>query len=143
MSDGLLSPQDIRKRAEEIEKARLREALEELKKKQAHEEELHEAFLGRDVHPDWRQRLNRAINAAVEQGKNEILVYRFPAEWCVDKGRAINNFEEGWADTLTGFAKRTHEIFLNELKPLGYKSRAQILTFPGGMPGEVGVYLSW
>jgi len=28
-------------------------------------------------------------------------------------------------------------------RPAGYKLRAQILSYPGGMPGDVGVFLHW
>lgn len=143
MVNGILSPQAIRARAEELEKAKLREALAELKKKQAHEEDLHAAFLHQELQPDWQQRLNRAIETALEQGKSEVLVLRFPAEWCTDHGRAINNFEDDWPATLTGLAKRMVEVYERELRPLGYKAKAQILNFPGGMPGEVGIFLRW
>jgi hypothetical protein len=30
-----------------------------------------------------------------------------------------------------------------ELEPQGYKLRAQIMDFPGGMPGDVGIFLRW
>jgi hypothetical protein len=30
-----------------------------------------------------------------------------------------------------------------ELKPLGFKLNAQILDYPGGMPGDIGLYLRW
>jgi hypothetical protein len=28
-------------------------------------------------------------------------------------------------------------------RPLGYKLRVQIIDFPGGMPGDVGITLKW
>ena len=72
------------------------------------------------------------------------MVMRFPAAWLSDKGRAINNFEQDWPETLTGRAKAGYEeVFKKELEPQGYKIKAQILNFPGGMPGEVGIYLMW
>jgi hypothetical protein len=34
--------------------------------------------------------------------------------------------------------------FWNEhLRPRGYKVRAQIVEFPGGMPGDIGIFLIW
>ena len=115
-----------------------------MKKKETHEEDLHEAFMNEGPRPDWADRLNRAINAAVERGQNEVMVMRFPAAWLSDKGRAINNFEPSWPETLTGRAKAGYEeVFVKELEPKGYKIKAQILNFPGGMPGEVGIYLIW
>ncbi len=140
---SLMTPADIRKRAEEVERAKLREAMEQLKEKQGHEEDLQTAFAQRDVHPEWRERLNRAITNAVNQGKNEVLIMRFPADWCTDKGRAINNFEPDWPKTLTGFAERAVQVFEKELAPLGYKAKAQVLSYPGGMLGEIGIFISW
>lgn len=140
----VLKPADIKKRAEEVERKKLREAMEAMKKKESHEDEVRNAFMTEGPRPDWSDRLNRAINAAVERGQNEIMVLRFPAAWLSDKGRAINNFEADWPATLTGRAKAAYEeVFKKELEPMGYKLKAQILNFPGGMPGEVGVYLSW
>ena len=68
------------------------------------------------------------------------MALRFPSDWCTDKGRAINNFEP---KTLTGFAKRAYDYYEKELRPAGYRVRAQILDFPGGLPGDVGIFLSW
>jgi hypothetical protein len=140
----VLSPVELKKRAEEVERQKLREAMETMRKKEAHEEELHKAFMTEGPRPDWADRLNRAITAAVERGQNEVMVMRFPAAWLADKGRAINNFEPDWPEKLTGRAKAAYdEVFTKELEPKGYKVKAQILNFPGGMPGEVGLYLVW
>jgi hypothetical protein len=140
----VLSPADIKKRAEEVERQKLREAMEAMKKKESHEEDLRNAFMTEGPRPDWADRLNRAVNAAVERGQNEVMVMRFPATWLTDKGRSINNFEADWPSTLTGRAKAGYEeVFKKELEPMGYKLKAQILNFPGGMPGEVGLFLVW
>ena len=58
-------------------------------------------------------------------------------------GRRINNMEPDWPQSLEGFAKKAYEYFMTELKPLGFKLSAQILDYPGGIPGNVGLYLSW
>jgi hypothetical protein len=140
----VLSPADIKKRAEEVERQKLREAMEAMKKKESHEEDLRNAFMTEGPRPDWADRLNRAVNAAVERGQNEVMVMRFPATWLTDKGRSINNFEADWPSTLTGRAKAGYEeVFKTKLEPMGYKLKAQILNFPGGMPGEVGLFISW
>ena len=83
------------------------------------------------------------VRRAAEEGKSEVMAFRFPSEWCTDKGRAINNFEPHWPETLTGFAKRGYEYYEQELRPAGYKARAQVLDFPSGVPGDVGIFLSW
>ena len=96
-----------------------------------------------DVKPDAMQRAMAAIEIAAKDGRHEILALRFPSEFCTDGGRAINNFEPDWPNSLAGHALRAYKWYEVNLKPSGYKVRAEILSFPGGMPGEVGLYLSW
>jgi hypothetical protein len=48
-----------------------------------------------------------------------------------------------WPSTLTGFAKDAYNFYVKELRPLGYKLHAEIISFPGGIPGDVGLYLAW
>ena len=68
---------------------------------------------------------------------------RFSSDFCTDKGRAINNFDPNWHETLTGFAKEAYEVWDQHLRSVGYKLRAQILDYPNGMPGDVGMILYW
>ena len=42
-----------------------------------------------------------------------------------------------------GFAKRAYDYFKRELEPRGFQMRAEILNWPGGMPGDVGFFLQW
>jgi hypothetical protein len=79
----------------------------------------------------------------VEQGKTEALVYSFPSTLCSDSGRAINNALPEWPDTLQGKARELFERYEQNLKPAGYRLKAMIINFPGGVPGDVGFYLSW
>jgi hypothetical protein len=79
----------------------------------------------------------------VANGLTEVLVYRFPNQLCTDRGRAINQQEAGWETTLTGLPKEMYEFWKRQLQPLGYKIRFQIVDFPGGMPGDVGITLRW
>ena len=143
VAEGLITPDQLRRITEEKEMAYAREALEKKRKADQERHHLREAFMSRDLHPDVYERVSRAVNSAAERGEREILVLRFSSEFCTDGGRAINNSEPHWPDTLTGFAKRAHEFWQKELQPLGYKSRAQILDYPGGVPGDVGIFLSW
>jgi hypothetical protein len=83
------------------------------------------------------------VNRAVANGLTEVQVYRFPNELCTDHGRAINQQEAGWEKTLTGLPKEMYEFWDRRLKPLGYKIRFQIVDWPGGMPGDVGITLKW
>jgi hypothetical protein len=92
------------------------------------------------------ERMARAaaiIKRAADNGLTEVLIVRFPNELCTDRGRAINQTEPGWEKTLTGLPKELFEFFEKFLKPRGYRIAFQIVDFPGGMPGDVGVTLKW
>lgn len=92
------------------------------------------------------ERLERAIamiKRAANNGQTEVEVGRFPNALFTDRGRAINQQEPGWDQTLTGLPKELFEFWQKYLKPQGYKLRVQIASFPGGMPGDVGMTLSW
>ena len=80
---------------------------------------------------------------AVKEGKLEALVYVFPSDLCTDSGRAINSGDPQWPHTLKGKARQFYERFLTFGKPQGFKLKAMIVTFPGGIPGDVGFFLSW
>ena len=92
------------------------------------------------------ERLKRAvkiIERAVGNGLTEVEVIRFPNSLCTDHGRAINQQEQGWEDTLTGLPKELYLTWAKHFRPRGYKLRVQIVDFPGGMPGDVGMTLCW
>jgi len=92
------------------------------------------------------ERMKRAaaiINRAANNGLTEVLIGRFPNELCTDRGRAINQAEPGWENTLTGLPKELFDFFEKFLKPRGYRVAYQIVDFPGGMPGDIGVTLKW
>jgi hypothetical protein len=89
------------------------------------------------------QRLLDKLRIAAEQGQKELLVMRFPNLLCSDKGRAINNAEAGWAETLTGRPRQAYEFWRDRLHPAGYGLKAMIVDWPDGMPGDVGLFLTW
>jgi hypothetical protein len=89
------------------------------------------------------QRVKTIVERAVANGLTEVLVYRFPNQLCTDRGRAINQQEAGWETTLTGLPKEMYEFWKRQLQPLGYKIKVQIVDFPDGMPGDVGITLRW
>jgi hypothetical protein len=91
-------------------------------------------------------RLARAaaiIKRAADNGLTEVLVVRFPNTLCTDRGRAINQQEPGWENTLTGLPKELFVFWQKHMKARGYRLRCQIIDFPGGMPGDIGITLSW
>jgi hypothetical protein len=83
------------------------------------------------------------IRRAVSAGLTEVQVYRFPNQLCTDRGRAINQMEKGWEQTLTGVPKEIYTLWHNHFRPRGYKLKVQIVDFPNGMPGDVGMFLAW
>ena len=143
VAEGLITPDELRRITEHKDMEKAREALEKQRKVDDERHHLRDAFMTQEIHPDVFERVSRVGKSAAERGEREVLAVRFPSEYCTDGGRAINNFEPNWPETLTGFAKRAHEFFQKELQPRGYKARAQILDFPGGVPGDVGIFLSW
>jgi len=83
------------------------------------------------------------INRAVENGQTSVQVFRFPHAVCTDNGRAINQAEPGWENTLVGEPKQLYEFWQRQLKTKGYRLRFEIIDYPNGMPGDVGITLSW
>jgi hypothetical protein len=85
----------------------------------------------------------KVIQRAVRNGLTQVQVYRFPNSLCTDHGRAINQLEPGWEKTLTGIPKEIFQLWSDHLKPRGYRIAYQIIDFPGGMPGDIGITLNW
>ena len=90
-----------------------------------------------------KRSLANKTRAAAERGEKEVLVMRFPSELCSDRGRAINNAEPSWPGTLQGKAREVYEAFERHGRPMGFHLKAMIVTFPGGIPGDVGFFLNW
>ncbi|WP_425906533.1 hypothetical protein [Nitrobacter sp. TKz-YC02] len=89
------------------------------------------------------QLASTVIQRAVRNGLTEVQVYRFPNSLCTDKGRAINQQEADWENTLTGIPKEIFELWRDYLKPRGYRISYQIIDYPGGVPGDIAVTISW
>jgi hypothetical protein len=143
MTATLLRPQDLNEIISDAEMKKMEEERQRRQKREREQRELREAFMSRDVHPEVMDRLNKVIRVAAEQGHKEVRVITFPASYCNDGGRRINNMLPDWPDSLEGFAKKAYEFYQKELRPLGYKLHAQVIDFPGGMPGEIALLLKW
>jgi hypothetical protein len=83
------------------------------------------------------------IQRAVRNGLSEVQVYRFPNSLCTDRGRAIKQLEPDWQKTLTGIPLEIFQLWSAHLKPRGYRIKYQIIEFPDGMPGDIGIVLAW
>ena len=101
------------------------------------------------------------IKVAFERGETELMLTSFPSSFCTDRGRAVNNAdapplnkpkgsagsdddrEPDWLATLPKGARLVYEYWKTNLKPGGFGFSARIINFPGGMPGDVGLFFSW
>lgn len=126
------------KKEEEAEKLRAHQSTAKVEL-----DKLHEAFKEREVQPEAMDRIATLVRKTIDMGEKQALVLRFPSDWLPDQGRAITNHAKDWPDKLDGFAKRAYDFFKQELEPRGFQIRAEILDWPGGMPGDVGFFLQW
>ena len=119
-----------------------------LKAQQAEDEEKR-ALLERLTRPsglsddEVMEKASIIINRAVENGQMSVQVFTFPHTICSDNGRAINQAEAGWEATLTGIPREIYDFWKRQLQPRGYHIRYETINYPGGMPGDVGIILSW
>jgi hypothetical protein len=122
---------DEEKRAKEKAEAEKKELIDRLSKPSGLSDE------------EAMRRAAAIIERAVSNGLTRVQVHRFPNQLCTDRGRAINQNEPGWEKTLTGVPKEIYQFWHKHLRPRGYKLIAEIVDFPGGIPGDVGLTLSW
>ena len=76
MAEGMITPDQLRKIAEEKEMAQLREALDKKRKADEAQDQVREAFLSREIHPEVFERVSRVVKSAAERGEREVLVVR-------------------------------------------------------------------
>jgi len=144
-NDLLPKAEDCRKKIAEVQAQKASDFV----RKQKIEEEEKNALLDNLSKPSGvsdEERMKRAadiINRAVRNGLTEVLVGTFPNQILTDRGRAINQQEPGWETTLTGLPKELFEFWKTHLQPRGYRIKYQIVNFPNGMPGDIGVTLNW
>ncbi len=139
----LLNPNELNSISEAAETEKIKEMLARKRQADNRDEDLKKTFESREVSPLAAERINAAVRAAAEQGVREVMVLRFPASYCNDGGRRINIGDPEWPSSLEGFGKTAFGYFEKELRPLGYKLRAEIVSFPEGLPGDVGIFLVW
>ncbi len=142
---GTFSADDLRRRMAERAAAK---AAEEVARMREHEQK-QKAVMEEFHKPPERtpeqlmQVVMQLVNHAAESGQSEVQVYRFPNALCSDRGRRINNSEPDWEKTLEGRPKAAFEFWHDQLRPLGFHLKAEVLEYPGGMPGDIGLFLTW
>ncbi len=136
--------------ADQLRQTMINEQMKEMKKREAQRAvDQHKLtaftddFLKGQVTEEEIAKVRRLVMNAVKDGKLEALVYTFPSDLCTDSGRAINSGDPQWPDSLKGKARQFYDRFGKFGKPQGFKLKAMIVNFPGGMPGDVGFFLSW
>lgn len=92
---------------------------------------------------DRMARAAAIIRRAANNGLTEVQIMRFPHLLCTDRGRAINQGEDSWEKTLTGLPKELYDFWKRHLQERGYKLSFQVVDFPGGIPGDIGMTLKW
>ncbi len=123
-------------------------AADELRRLQAQEEQ-QKAVMEEFQQPPGRTAeqllplVMQLVSQAADRGQSEVQVYRFPNAMCTDRGRRINNTEPDWPQTLEGRPKAGYEFWRDHLRPLGFGLKAEVLEYPGGMPGDIGFLLTW
>lgn len=142
---GVFSAADIKRRMAEREAAK---AAEEMRRLQAQEEQQKAVMAEFHQPPDRTSEqlltlVTQLVSRAAERGQAEVQVYRFPNTICTDRGRRINNAEPDWPQTLEGRPKAGYEFWRDYLQPLGFGLKAEMLEYPGGMPGDIGFFLTW
>ena len=145
IDDVLPTASDAARRVAEAEAAKAEERKRAAAAAEAEKKALIESFQ-KVPSLSLEEKIDRAaaiIERAVKNGLTEVEVLRFPHELCTDRGRAINQAEPGWENTLTGIPKDMYQFWNEHLRPCGYKVRAQIVDFPRGMPGDIGIFLIW
>jgi hypothetical protein len=101
------------------------------------------------------------IRRVFELGESELMFVSFPSSFCTDGGRAIINAgsppinkpttaelaarpdEPEWLATLPQGVSQVYGYWKDNLKPGGFQFTARIINYPGGKPGDVGLFFSW
>ncbi|WP_159999777.1 hypothetical protein [Roseomonas sp. 18066] len=103
----------------------------------------HRAFLGRAMTEADAAEIQHRILRAFGRHEREVQVLAFPSDYCPDGGRRINHALPGWEDQLPGFAHALQAYWSQTLKPGGFGLQARIISLQDGMPGDVGLFVTW
>ena len=142
---GTFSAADLKRRMADREAAKATEELRRMREQEERQKAVMEEFHKPPERTPEQvlQLVTQLVNRAAEAGQTEVQVYRFPNELCSDRGRRINNSEPEWEKTLEGRPKAAYEFWHDHLRPLGFGLKAEVLEYPGGMPGDIGFFVTW
>ncbi|MCI4680674.1 hypothetical protein K9U39_02555 [Rhodoblastus acidophilus] len=142
--DIFMSVKELKAYVTEVEMAKAKKSVESMgRAEKAKEELLQRLKSDQPISPERLRAFTLRVKATAEGGQTEMLIGRFPSELCSDHGRAINMAEPDWPETLQGLPRQAYLTWKEKLQPLGYQLKALIVDWPEGVPGDVGLYLSW
>ncbi|WP_262300284.1 hypothetical protein [Microvirga sesbaniae] len=146
--ETFMSARDLRNYMTEMQMAKASKSLEGMDRAEKARQDLIKRMAEPiDLTPERLQEILQPLKAklrsAAERGQTELMVMRFPNALCTDHGRAINNSDPTWPDTLTGRPRQAYELWRDQLRDAGFKLSALIIEWPGGLPGDVGFFLKW
>jgi hypothetical protein len=102
------------------------------------------------------------IKRAFERGETELMFASFPSSFCTDGGRAVINAgappinkptkeeaarlaaeDPDWVATMPGGVHLVYDFWKANLKPGGFGFGARVINYPGGVPGDIGLFFTW
>ena len=101
------------------------------------------------------------VKRVFELGETELMITSFPSSFCTDDGRMIINAgappinkpteeeqaalpdEPEWLATMPRGVRKVYDYWKANLKPGGFEFTGRIINYPGGKPGDVGLFFSW
>ena len=146
--ETFMSAADLRNYMTEMQMAKAMKSVDGMDKAgKAREELIKRLAEPLDLTPDRLKEILQPLRAklrlAAERGETELMVMRFPNALCTDHGRAINNGDPEWPESLTGRPRQAYELWRDQLREAGFRLSALIIEWPGGLPGDVGFFLKW
>jgi hypothetical protein len=142
--ETFVSVADLKAYVAEVESAKASQSYGAVERAEKAKKEMIDKLMQRvEITPERVQSFLSRVKAAAARGESEMMVMRFPSALCVDRGRALNNSELGWPDTLVGQPRQFYEIWKERLEPAGYRLKAMIVDWPNGFPGDVGLFVAW
>ena len=152
---SLFADRDARRRRDQ-------EAAEQLQQRQQEElAEFRKRLDDFELTPEVIQLGLDRIKRAFERGETELMFASFPSTFCSDDGRAVINAgappivrptreqaakeaeDPEWLRTMPAGVRKVYDYWRENLKPGGFRLSARIINYPGGKPGDVGLFFSW
>lgn len=142
-NSAFVTAEDLRHLMAEREEQRHRERLQAAAEARAHHDMMVERYRTSHLTEDEKRSIIQHFQDAARRGEKEIEVCRFPCDVCTDHGRAINNALPEWPETLQGKPRDIYDLWKEHLRPLGYRLRARVVSYPDGIPGDAALFINW